>query len=67
VNELYDALARIAGVNLKPKHDPARPGEQRRSVILPERAARQLDWRPEIALADGLGSTLGFFRERASR
>ncbi len=67
VNELYDTLARIAGVNLKPKHDPARPGEQRRSVILPERAARQLNWRPEIALADGLGNTLGFFRERASR
>jgi UDP-glucose 4-epimerase len=66
VNQLYDALARIAGVDLKPEYAPARPGEQRRSVILPDRAARQLNWRPEVPLAEGLGNTLRFFRERAS-
>jgi UDP-glucose 4-epimerase len=67
VNQLYDALTRIAGVDLKPEYGPARPGEQRRSVILLERAAHKLNWHPEVALADGLAETLRFFRGRASR
>jgi nucleoside-diphosphate-sugar epimerase len=36
-------------------------------VILPERAAKELGWRPQVALADGLAQTLRFFRDRAAR
>ena len=43
------------------------PGEQRRSVISPARAAKELGWRPQVELADGLAQTLRFFRDRAAR
>ena len=42
VNQLYAALARIAGTDRAPEFGPARPGEQRRSVIRPR--GRQKSW-----------------------
>ena len=67
VNQLYGTLASIAGTDRPPEYAPARPGEQRRSVISAARAERDLGWRPEVALRDGLGRTLEFFREGAAR
>ena len=67
VNQLYEELARIAGTSRAAEFGPARAGEQRRSVILPERAAKELGWRPQVELADGLAQTLRFFRDRAAR
>ena len=64
VNQLYQALRVAAGAGDPPLHGPARPGEQRRSVISPARAARELKWAPEVALGDGLGRTFAFFKER---
>ena len=67
VNQLYAALARIAGTGRAPDFGPPRAGEQRRSVILPARAANELRWRPQVELSDGLAQTLRFFRDRAAR
>ncbi len=67
VNRLYDALAEVAGVAIAPNYEPARPGEQMRSVISPERAGRELDWRPQVALREGLSQTLRFFKDAAGR
>lgn len=64
VVELYDHLARAAGVSRPPEHQPARMGEQRRSCIDAAEAARALGWRPEVSLADGLARTLEWFRGR---
>ncbi len=64
VNDLYAMLAEAAGVKTPPQYAPARPGEQRRSVISPARAEKLLGWKPEVALRDGLRETLGFFKER---
>jgi UDP-glucose 4-epimerase len=44
-------------------HGPAKPGEQRRSVVDARRAATVYGWRPEVTLADGLKRTVEFFRE----
>ena len=66
VNQLYAALAQIAGTNRAPEYGPARPGEQMRSVILPARAQKELGWRPQVELPEGLAETLRYFRERAS-
>ena len=61
---LHAHLARAAGVEARPEHAPARPGEQARSCIDPSRAAEVLGWRPEVAIGDGLARTLAWFRER---
>ncbi len=67
VNELYAAIASAAGIERRPEYALARPGEQRRSVILPERAERLLGWRPQVTLRDGLERTLHFFKTRADK
>jgi UDP-glucose 4-epimerase len=67
VNELYRVLAAGAGASLAPAHGPARPGEQRRSVISPARASRELNWRPQISLAEGLQRTFAYFKDSAAR
>jgi len=64
VTQLYHTLATVAGSKAQPVHAPARPGEQKRSVISPARAALDLNWHPEVALKDGLARTYAFFKER---
>jgi UDP-glucose 4-epimerase len=64
VNQLYQVLASAAGVKTPPSYAPARPGEQRRSVISLARAGQVLGWRPEVALDEGLKRTFTFFKER---
>jgi UDP-glucose 4-epimerase len=64
VNQLYRSLASAAGVKTPPSYAPARPGEQRRSVISPTRAGQVLGWRPEVTLDDGLERTFKFFKDR---
>jgi UDP-glucose 4-epimerase len=57
VVELYDGIQRVAGIERKPELAPARLGELQRSVLDVELAARELDWRPERSLDDGLAET----------
>jgi UDP-glucose 4-epimerase len=59
VNELFAATRRAAGVEAEAGHGPARPGDVRRSVLDVSRAARELGWRPQIPLAEGLQLTWG--------
>ena len=66
VNQLFHTLAHAAGINRAPAYGEARPGEQLRSVISPVRAAKELNWRPQVPLADGLAKTYRFFRDRQS-
>jgi UDP-glucose 4-epimerase len=63
VNELYRVLAAAAGVTGAAEHGPAKPGEQRRSVIDPTLAASALGWKPEVPLEAGLARTLDWFRK----
>ena len=62
VNDLYSNLASIADFPTAAKHGPARPGEQKRSVISPARAEKELGWRPTVALRDGLAETFQYFK-----
>ena len=62
VNELHDCLTRAAGVSRAAIHAPAKPGEQRRSVLDPSRAKRLLGWTPSIPLDTGLERTVAAFR-----
>lgn len=67
VNQLYRTLATVAGSGRPPGYAPARPGEQKRSVIAAGRAERELGWRPEVTLEEGLRRTYSFFQERSAK
>jgi UDP-glucose 4-epimerase len=64
VNELYDAMARGAGVTAPAVHAPPRPGELARSALDPGRAELYLGWTPWTTLDDGTAAVLDWFRQR---
>jgi UDP-glucose 4-epimerase len=56
--ELHALCAKAAGIEQRPLHFAAkRPGDLRRSVLDASRAARDLGWRAETTLANGLAQT----------
>ena len=64
--ELYDAVARAAGVQQEPAYAPDRPGDLRRSCLDPSRAGVHLGWKPWTALEDGIRTTVDWFRHHGS-
>jgi len=67
VNDIYRRLARAVGVTRAARHAPARPGEQRKSVLDAARAKARLAWRASTPLDVGLAKTVEGFRERIPR
>lgn len=63
VNDLYRRLARAMQVTRAPEHGPARPGEQRRSVLDATRAKAMLQWTATTSLDEGLMKTITWFRK----
>jgi len=63
VSELYRRLARLTGVSRAAEHGPARPGEQRRSVLDAARAKALLGWTATVSLDEGLMKTVTWFQE----
>jgi UDP-glucose 4-epimerase len=57
VVELYEACRSVAGSSREAEHAPARLGELQRSVLDPSRAERELGWRAEVPLEEGLRAT----------
>jgi UDP-glucose 4-epimerase len=67
VNALWRMVDAIARPSVGAFHEPARPGDVRRSVLDPSRAARDLGWRPAVDMEDGLARTWAWFAEHAGR
>jgi UDP-glucose 4-epimerase len=65
VLELVDAMRRATGREIDPEHGPERLGDLQRSVLDPGLAARELGWRPEVSLEDGLRAAWQFFSTAA--
>lgn len=63
VLDLAAALQAVAGSTSGVQHAPARPGEQRRSFVRIDKAARVLGWTPAVTLKDGLRLTYEWFRQ----
>jgi UDP-glucose 4-epimerase len=57
VLDLYEAIERASGIERKPTFEPPRLGELQRSVLDISLAERELGWKPEHTLADGLAET----------
>lgn len=55
--ELFTSLAKAAGSNMKPRHEPARAGEIRHAEADISQARRMLTFEPSCALEDGLRQT----------
>ena len=66
VNELHAACRRVTGVDREPEYAEERPGEIRRSITDPGLAARELGWRAEASLEEGLKLTWQSLQEAAA-
>lgn len=62
INEIYKKLKKIIASPFKPKHGPAKPGEERRSCLDSSRARRELGWKPKVGLDSGLAATVDWFK-----
>jgi len=63
VNELYEALASIAGADVPAAHGPAKEGEQLRSVLDGSRLRKLVALPERTPLRDGLTKTFAWLRE----
>ena len=59
VNDLHRLCAQTVGAEAEPRHVGARAGDARRSVLDVTRAERELGWRAQTPLAEGLRLTWG--------
>ena len=66
VNRLHELCRRVSGSDALPRHEAPRPGDARRSVLDVSRIRRELGWRPEVELAEGLRRTWEWVQETAA-
>jgi UDP-glucose 4-epimerase len=64
VVDLARRLKTISGSASPVTHAPPRAGEQRRSAVAVDKAARVLGWRPEVSIDRGLRETYDWFAAR---
>lgn len=67
VNQLLLALNDIFGMDISPRHEPGKKGEQLRSVLDAAKAKEIMEWSPEVSIGEGLRRTAEFFKGAASR
>jgi len=61
VNQLYEILCDVSGLELEPIQEPPRPGDIKRSSLDNSRAIADLGWEPEVELREGLLKTHEFY------
>lgn len=67
VNKVFKTIVKTAGVSAKTKNGPAKPGEQRRSVLSYRKIYRELGWRPKINFKEGIKRTVVWFRKNMGK
>lgn len=66
VAELHELCRRVSGNDTPPRHVEPRMGDVRRSVLDASRAERELGWRAEMPLEDGLRETWAWTEQEQS-
>jgi UDP-glucose 4-epimerase len=64
LNQLYDAMASLAGSEQRPRYQPARAGDVRHSLASLERTRAGLGYEPGIGFAEGIERTFRWYQER---
>lgn len=64
VNTIFSLLKEITGYEREPAFGPPRPGEVSASYLDSAKAERELGWRCEVALTEGLKNTVEFVRDK---
>lgn len=62
VNELFNLINEIFDFCIKEVHGPAKPGEQKRSVITSEKLFKKFGWKPSTTLKEGLKQTIDYYK-----
>jgi UDP-glucose 4-epimerase len=65
VNELYRHLTDIVGYKVDIQHAPKRPGDIRLSYFDCTKAREELEWEPEVDLAQGMRLTVEYYRSQS--
>jgi len=55
----------LGKMEVQPQYVPRRPGEIDRISLDISKAARLLDWAPQVPLAEGAQRTVGYFQDAA--
>ncbi|HXK14409.1 MAG TPA: GDP-mannose 4,6-dehydratase, partial [Gaiellaceae bacterium] len=66
VSQLHDACAKVAGVAATPQFEDARLGDVQRSVLDVALIERELGWRAQVRLDDGLRRTWAWMQDHGS-
>jgi UDP-glucose 4-epimerase len=61
VMQVAETLKRVAKRDAEVIHAPRRPGEQQHSFLAVGKAAKELGWKPELSLEQGLSKTFDWF------
>jgi UDP-glucose 4-epimerase len=64
VNKVYETLAKVTDFEAPITRADRRPGDAREIYFNPAKAARDLGWRAEVPLVEGMAKTVAFFRDR---
>lgn len=57
INELFHALVEVSGRSVVPRRGPRRPGDVRHSYLDCSKIERELGWRAQVSLREGLQAT----------
>ncbi len=67
VNTIFHTLNRLTEANAEERHAEPKAGEQRRSCLDYGTIERDLGWRPQVALDQGLARTVEFFVDKVGQ
>ncbi|SFB08189.1 NAD-dependent epimerase/dehydratase family protein [Selenomonas ruminantium] len=62
LRELIDLMAKAAGKKVEPAFAAPREGDINRSMLCNEAAVQNLNWQPQMDLAEGLARTIAYFK-----
>lgn len=62
VNYIFRKLKELTGSDCEEFHGPAKIGEQRRSVISPQKLIEAANWKPSLDFDEGLRLTVEYFK-----